>query len=208
MASESPNPYESRPASKQPSAHDGPTRVRWIVFALGCSTSWMLYLHRYTFALIKPATRTRLDVGLNLKGEATTSRLQAAGSLGIPVREATLGRVDLLRAQEAFLTGTGAGVVGIRSLDGVEISVERPVCEKLARAYVAELSTPETRGSAMGWYQAVVGALALAASLIAGGLWTAYGPAAPFAFGAATAAVAALLFPWLCRTPAVEEPAG
>ena len=31
-----------------------PTRVRWIVFALACSTSWMLYLHRYAFALIKP----------------------------------------------------------------------------------------------------------------------------------------------------------
>jgi len=33
---------------------DRPTNVRWIVFALGCGSSWMLYLHRYTFALIKP----------------------------------------------------------------------------------------------------------------------------------------------------------
>ena len=32
-----------------------PTHVRWIVFALASTTSWMLYLHRYTFALIKPA---------------------------------------------------------------------------------------------------------------------------------------------------------
>src|SRR5437762_2734387 len=31
-----------------------PTRVRWLVFALGCGTSWVLYLHRYTFGLIKP----------------------------------------------------------------------------------------------------------------------------------------------------------
>ncbi|MEX1098048.1 MAG: MFS transporter [Planctomycetales bacterium] len=31
-----------------------PTNVRWLVFALGAGTSWMLYLHRYTFALIKP----------------------------------------------------------------------------------------------------------------------------------------------------------
>lgn len=30
-----------------------PTRVRWVVFGLGCGTSWLLYLHRYTFALIK-----------------------------------------------------------------------------------------------------------------------------------------------------------
>jgi sugar phosphate permease len=32
-----------------------PTNVRWAVFGLACGTSWLLYLHRYTFALIKPA---------------------------------------------------------------------------------------------------------------------------------------------------------
>jgi len=31
-----------------------PTNVRWVVFGLACGTSWLLYLHRYTFALIKP----------------------------------------------------------------------------------------------------------------------------------------------------------
>ncbi|MEQ8785762.1 MAG: MFS transporter [Pirellulaceae bacterium] len=31
-----------------------PTNVRWWVFALACSASWLLYLQRYTFALIKP----------------------------------------------------------------------------------------------------------------------------------------------------------
>ncbi len=42
-------PYES------PTAYpERPTNVRWTVFALGCGTSWMMYLHRYTFALIKP----------------------------------------------------------------------------------------------------------------------------------------------------------
>ena len=30
-----------------------PTNVRWVVFGLACSTSWLLILHRYTFALIK-----------------------------------------------------------------------------------------------------------------------------------------------------------
>ena len=33
---------------------DKPTGVRWAVFGLACGTSWLLYLHRYTFALIKP----------------------------------------------------------------------------------------------------------------------------------------------------------
>src|SRR5262245_26064288 len=30
------------------------TNVHWRDFALACSISWMLYLHRYTFGLIKP----------------------------------------------------------------------------------------------------------------------------------------------------------
>lgn len=33
---------------------DKPTGVRWTVFGLACGTSWLLYLHRYAFALIKP----------------------------------------------------------------------------------------------------------------------------------------------------------
>jgi MFS transporter, ACS family, glucarate transporter len=32
-----------------------PTNIRWLVFALACATSWMLYLHRYTFNFIGPA---------------------------------------------------------------------------------------------------------------------------------------------------------
>jgi MFS transporter, ACS family, glucarate transporter len=37
-----------------PDAAERPTNVRWAVFGLACATSWLLYLHRYTFALIKP----------------------------------------------------------------------------------------------------------------------------------------------------------
>ncbi|HZN32981.1 MAG TPA: MFS transporter [Pirellulaceae bacterium] len=33
---------------------DKPTNVRWVVFSLACGTSWLLYLHRYSFALFKP----------------------------------------------------------------------------------------------------------------------------------------------------------
>ncbi|MCA9124543.1 MAG: MFS transporter [Planctomycetaceae bacterium] len=31
-----------------------PTHFRWNVFVVACGTSWLLYLHRYVFALIKP----------------------------------------------------------------------------------------------------------------------------------------------------------
>lgn len=35
-------------------ANPRPTNIRWAVFGLACGTSWLLYLHRYTFALLKP----------------------------------------------------------------------------------------------------------------------------------------------------------
>jgi ACS family D-galactonate transporter-like MFS transporter len=41
-------------AANPPDANLRPTNVRWTVFALGCGASWLLYLHRYSFALIKP----------------------------------------------------------------------------------------------------------------------------------------------------------
>src|SRR5262249_52966643 len=34
-----------------------PTRVRWVIFTLSCVTSWLLYLHRYSWGVIKPAFR-------------------------------------------------------------------------------------------------------------------------------------------------------
>src|SRR5262245_20388804 len=34
-----------------------PSRVRWIVFALACAASWLLYLHRYSWGVVKPAFR-------------------------------------------------------------------------------------------------------------------------------------------------------
>src|SRR5262245_45761071 len=37
-----------------PDGREKPTNVRWAVFGLACGTSWLLYLHRYAFALIKP----------------------------------------------------------------------------------------------------------------------------------------------------------
>ncbi len=40
-----------------------PTNVRWTVFTLACGTSWLLYLHRYTFALIKPEIAQQWDLG-------------------------------------------------------------------------------------------------------------------------------------------------
>ncbi|NVJ65504.1 MAG: DUF4287 domain-containing protein [Gammaproteobacteria bacterium] len=41
--------------------------------------------HKKQFALIQPSTKTRVDVGINLKGEETTERLEASGSFNAMV---------------------------------------------------------------------------------------------------------------------------
>jgi MFS family permease len=76
--------------------------------------------------------------------------------------------------------------------------------EGTARAYVADLSDPESRGTAYGIFNAAVGIMAFPASLIAGILWQGVfgwqglGAAAPFFFGSAMALVAvALTVFWL-----------
>lgn len=40
--------------TQPPQSTNEPTHFRWTVFGLACGTSWLLYLHRYIFALIKP----------------------------------------------------------------------------------------------------------------------------------------------------------
>jgi len=66
------------------------------------------------------------------------------------------------------------------------------VVEGVARAFVADLVPVERRGTAYGLYHGVVGLALLPASLIAGWLWQAYSPAAPFYFGAGLAFLAML----------------
>ena len=34
-----------------------PTQVRWLIFALACQASWLLYLHRYAWGVVKPALK-------------------------------------------------------------------------------------------------------------------------------------------------------
>jgi MFS family permease len=62
--------------------------------------------------------------------------------------------------------------------------------EGVARAYVADLVGEERRGTAYGIYHGAVGASLLPASIIAGFLWHAVNPAAPFLLGAGLAFLA------------------
>jgi MFS family permease len=86
--------------------------------------------------------------------------------------------------------------------------------EGVGRAFVADLVRDRgSLGSAYGLYHAVVGAIALPASVIAGILWqgigkfAGFGPRAPFLFGAALAlAATAVLLTVKHRNPVLSSP--
>jgi branched-chain amino acid aminotransferase len=73
-----------------------------------------------------------------LEGITRASVLALASDAGIPAREATLGRFDLFAADEVFLTGSGARIIAVASLDGQPIGVpgEHPIADRLWQAFV------------------------------------------------------------------------
>jgi len=74
--------------------------------------------------------------------------------------------------------------------------------EGTARALVAEAAPSGRRGTFLGLYHTSVGMAAVLASVMAGLLWQAVAPAAPFAVGAGTAFAAAVLMLFLLVTRA------
>jgi len=73
-----------------------------------------------------------------LEGITRATVLELAGLLGISARTQSLGRFDLFAANEVFLTGSGAGLVPVRSLDGRAIGArgKGPVYEKVWSAFL------------------------------------------------------------------------
>ena len=51
------------PSASPDNVTEQPTRVRWLIFALACGSSWFLYLHRYTWNVISPFLES--DLGLS-----------------------------------------------------------------------------------------------------------------------------------------------
>lgn len=75
----------------------------------------------------------------------------------------------------------------------------------VARALVADVVPAPLRATAMGTFSTATGLALLPASLIAGALWQVIGPWATFAYGAATAAVAAALLLAIPLSPAARR---
>ncbi len=95
------------------------------------------------------------------------------------------------------MAGSATPVVAIWLAYGIYYGVN----DAVGKALVADLAPAERRATAFGIINAVVGFALLPASLLAGVLWDAISPSAPFWFGAACAAAATVLLVVGVRPP-------
>ena len=86
-----------------------------------------------------------------------------------------------------FAASMGMVLLGA-GLWGLHMAITQGLFSKL----VADTSPADLRGTAFGIFNVVTGGSVLLASVIAGALWSAYGPAATFLAGAAFASIAAI----------------
>ena len=82
-----------------------------------------------------------------LEGLTRDTVLELAREQHIPAEERSLGRFDLLAAEEVFITGSGARIVAVGSLDGIGIGKggPGPITRRLCQAfegYVRSTGTP------------------------------------------------------------------
>jgi MFS family permease len=116
-----------------------------------------------------------------------------AGALAdtLPARTLLLWGLALLIGADLILAFTGsiAGAFAGIALWGGHMALSQGLLAKL----VADQAPAEARGTAFGLYNLASGIALLVASVVAGLLWDAYGPAATFIAGAGFAALAAVM---------------
>lgn len=122
-----------------------PTRVRWLIFALACAASWLLYLHRYSWGVIKPAfLREHPDITATQVGWLD-SAFQGAYAFGqVPggiagdyfgARLVLSAIILLWSATVAGVTWTGSlpRLFGLRATFGLAQAGAYPVLSKVTR---------------------------------------------------------------------------
>ncbi|MDR0308870.1 MAG: MFS transporter, partial [Coriobacteriales bacterium] len=75
------------------------------------------------------------------------------------------------------------------------------------RAFVAEISPANLKGTMLGLHSTVAGVALLPASVIAGFLWSAFGARVPFVFGASLSLVAAVVLIIFMQRKSIRNPA-
>ncbi len=95
------------------SSDERPTGVRWTVVGLACTPSWLLSLHRYIFALIKPSLAKEWDLGNDELGYLDSAFSFFYSGMQIPLGIAIdCAGVHLLLTSMIVLWSLGLGLHG------------------------------------------------------------------------------------------------
>ena len=168
-----------------------------VVFTLGNSSDAFLALR----AQEQPLGASVLEVILMF---TLFSVVYAASSLPAGLLSDRFGRKKLITAGWLIYALTYLGFAMASTLWHVWLlfalyGLYYGIAEGVSRAFVADMVRSERRGTAYGLYHGAMGVTVLPASVIAGWLWQAISPAAPFFFGAALAGMAMVGFALVVR---------
>lgn len=175
---------------------------------LRADTDHRFYLYLAAIALFTLGNSSDAFLVLRMQGQGLTlleiaavmipfNLIYAAGSYGAGVLSDRFGRRRLLVSgwlifaaiYLAYALGPGAAVAaGLFVVYGLYYAAT----EGVGRALVADMVASRSRATAYGIYYGVLGLATLPASVVAGILWQAIAPSAPFIVGAALAAIASL----------------
>lgn len=121
-----------------------PTRVRWLIFVLACAASWLLYVHRYAWGVIKPEIKkeynlTDQELGrLDFVFQPTYGLFQVPGGLAGDVWGTQLILVGSILSWSLAIAGLGLaygvwGFVAARASLGATQAAAYPLLTKVSR---------------------------------------------------------------------------
>ena len=160
-----------------------------LVFAVGNSSN--------AFILLKASA-----VGYGAKGVILVYVLYnltyAAGSLPLGGLSDRVGQFPVVAGGFVVFAAVYAGLAAAKGMALVAVlfaayGLYIAATEGTTKALISRTAPDAERASAMGLFDTAIGVASFAASAIGGALWVVVGPWATFTFGAATAALAALL---------------
>ncbi len=161
------------------------------IFALG-NISYMFFILRAQ-SLFSGAQAVALPLLLYVLFNV----VYAALAMPVGIWSDRIGRKQVLILGYALFALTAIGFAIVSSLAGLVVlfalyGLVFALVDGSERAFISDLSHSRVRATCLGVYYGFVGVSAIVSGLIAGWLWTQYGPPAAFIFGAAAASLAAL----------------
>src|SRR5262245_42418586 len=153
---------EASPPPRPPTP-DRAARVRWLVFVLACAASWLLYLHRYSWGVIKPTFKqenpslTDTDLGwLDSAFQVTYALGQVRGGVagGVLGARRVSPVLSLLWSAAVWQMGWIPSfwpLFGVRAGFGLAQAGAYPVMSQMSRRWFP----PSARTTLQGWVAAL-----------------------------------------------------